>query len=261
MLVLHPLEVRGICWKNKCPESLLPTLQQQSSAADANAFIAVEDVTDVCSGWSLLQFWLDRSQGKRLSHALSVTGILPSLQAWMHKCLDLSAGLIWELHIGFRGLLHACWQRKLIYCIEEDESGGSVTQVQPHQLDGSVLKLLMLCLHNCSHFCQCKGIAIDCSWHIMETVGLKQSLFREQRYAAFESELNTSSSLDLCDPSTFCLAPVTAGFNLVLVDLWGEAICCLPRTCLVAAIWNPALVNYPEPGGRGKIFILMFLYY
>lgn len=49
------------------------------AAADANAFIAAEDVTDVCSGWSLLQFCLERSQEKRLSHALSVTGILPSL--------------------------------------------------------------------------------------------------------------------------------------------------------------------------------------
>lgn len=116
MLVLHPPEVRGIWWKNKCPRSLLPTFQQQSSAADASVFIAVEGVTDVCSGWSLMHFWLERSQEKRLSHAFSVTGILPSLQAWLHRCLDLSAGLSLKTSYTVRGLLHACWQRKLIYC-------------------------------------------------------------------------------------------------------------------------------------------------
>lgn len=61
-----------------------------------------------------------------------VTGIPPSLQAWLHKCLNLSVGLRLNtfhrfFYSSFSGLTHfhrlrvllhvcLCWQKKLICC-------------------------------------------------------------------------------------------------------------------------------------------------
>lgn len=54
--------------------------------------------------------------------------------------------------------------------------------------------------------------------HIGDREG-KETLSRQQSYAAFERDLNTFSIIDLCNPFTFSLAPVTADFILTLVDL------------------------------------------
>lgn len=34
----------------------------------------------------------------------------------------------------------------------------------------------------------------------------------------------------------------------------------VPRPCFVTVIKDPALINYPEPGGRGKVSILKLLF-
>ena len=51
----------------------------------------------------------------------------------------------------------------------------------------------------------------------------RPKLVQGKRYAAFERDLNTFSAVGLCGLSSFCLAPVAAGFSLTLVDLCGVA--------------------------------------
>lgn len=88
----------------------------------------------------------------------------------------------------------------------------------------------------------------------------RPKLVQGKRYAAFERDLNTFSAVGLCGLSFFCLAPVAAGFSLALVDLCGIAALFSPTPCLVAVIQDPALINYPEPGGSGKVSFLKLLF-
>lgn len=131
MLVLHSLQVQGMCWENKSPWSLLlPTLHPQClSLLDTFVLLSVEWFP-ACAHFS--SSWKESRWGDCPTPSV----FLRSHPAYRYSCIMLgslsgvwlnlntsfrflsSQFSAWLLFIGLGAYLCAClcWQRRLIFC-------------------------------------------------------------------------------------------------------------------------------------------------
>lgn len=182
MLVLHSPQVQGICWENRYPWSLLPTLHQEClSLLDTFVLLSAK--------WFLARaYFSSRWKESRWGGSPTPSVFLRSHPAYSFIMLG-SLSRVWLslntscrfLSSQFSGLTHFDRVRSQLtfmlllaeeanfLLIEGEERLGKHYSGTARAISVPVLNVLtMPCLCKYCHFCHCLWVTIDCNWNILE---------------------------------------------------------------------------------------------